>query len=243
MKIAICDDSKKDLEAIYQIVSKYYTNKKIKVTIDKFDNPRILLNNIFLDDKSKYDLFILDIIMQQNGVDVAKKIVKSYPNAVIIFQTSSPEFAVDAFRIHAFDYILKPLKISQIHECLDRANETIKNQKKTIFQIKSSDLSLVTIDTKDVLYIESNDRRLLFHLKNNNCISTTTLRTKFLESIPFDYKEENFLECHNSFLINMNYIKTIKNNEFIMIDDSSIPISKRLYKEAKDTYIKYLVGE
>lgn len=243
MKIAICDDSTKDLEYLEQLVTTYYKEKNIKLSIEKFTNPKILLNKLFLEGSNSYDVFILDIIMQQNGIEIAKRINKIYPHAIIIFQTSSPEFAVDAFGVRAFDYIMKPLNKLRVYECLDRVIEVIHNDKKTIFQIKSSDLSLVTIDIKNILYIESNDRRLLFHMVDHSIISTTTLRTKFLDSIPFDYNEENFIECHNSFLVNMNYIKTIKDNEFIMINNRNVPISKRMLKDAKKKYIEYLVGE
>ena len=243
MKIAICDDSKKDLEYLYQIVVNYYLEKRQKVTIEKFGNPKTLLNNLFLVGGNAYDVFILDIIMQENGIEIAKRINKIYPHALIIFQTGSPEFAVDAFRVRAFDYIMKPLDRTQVHECLDRLGEVLLNEKKTVFQVKTSDLSLVTIDIKNLLYIESNERRLLFHLSNAEIISTTTLRTKFLESIPFNFSEENFVECHNSFLVNMNHVKTIKDNEFVMSNDKTVPISKRLLKETKERYIKYLIGE
>ena len=141
------------------------------------------------------------------------------------------------------DNIAAVLEQGRVEEFFIQRGEVLLNEKKTVFQVKTSDLSLVTIDIKNLLYIESNERRLLFHLSNNEIISTTTLRTKFLESIPFNYSEENFVECHNSFLVNMNHVKTIKDNEFIMSNDKSVPISKRLLKETKERYIKYLIGE
>ena len=243
MKIAICDDSVKDLNYLETLVTSYFKEKSIKFSVEKFNNPKTLLNKLFLEGSSSYDVFILDIIMQQNGIEIAKRINKIYPHALIIFQTSSPEFAVDAFRVRAFDYIMKPLNKSQIFECLDRVNEVLNTEKKTVFQVKTSDLSLVTIDIKDILYVESSDRRLLFHMVDHSIISTTTLRTKFLDSIPFDYNEENFVVCHSSFLVNMNHIKTIKDSEFIMTNNRCVPISKRMLKDAKDKYIKYLIGE
>ena len=46
MKIAICDDSIKDLENLYQILLDYYKDKDFKVSIEKFNNPKILLNKL-----------------------------------------------------------------------------------------------------------------------------------------------------------------------------------------------------
>ena len=80
-------------------------------------------------------------------------------------------------------------------------------------------------------------------MKNKEIISSTMLRTKFLESIPFDYERLNFIECHNSFIVNMYYIASIQNSDFKLNNNELVPISKRLFKEAKEKYIKYLIGE
>ena len=53
----------------------------------------------------------------------------------------------------------------------------------------------------------------------------------------------SFLLCHNSFIVNMNKIKGIKDLEFIMENDELVPISKRMLKEVKEQYINYLVGD
>ena len=74
MKIAICDDSSKDLNNLYALLEEYFNEKNTKVFIDKFSNPKTLLNKLFLEGQEIYDIFILDIVMQQNGLDVAKRI-------------------------------------------------------------------------------------------------------------------------------------------------------------------------
>jgi DNA-binding LytR/AlgR family response regulator len=78
---------------------------------------------------------------------------------------------------------------------------------------------------------------------DGNIVSTTSLRTKFIESIPFDFEQEQFILCHNSFIVNMNQIKTIRDSEFIMFNNKSVPISRRLLKKVKEKYVQYLVGE
>lgn len=243
MKIAICDDSIKDLENLYQILLDYYKDKDFKVSIEKFNNPKILLNKLFLEGSETYDVFILDIVMQQNGIDVAKKINNIYPHATIIFQTSSVEYAIDAFKVRAMDYILKPLDKNQVFDCLDRLVEETSSNKRNVCQIKTSDLSLITLDIKEICFIESLNRRLIFHMVNGHNISSTSLRTKFLESIPFDFEAEQFVLCHNSYIVNMNQIKLIKESEFIMFNNQIVPISRRMIKEVKERYTKYLLGE
>ena len=59
MKIAICDDSKIDLQYVSNLVEEFFKSKQSTVKIDKFLNPRILLNKLTEDDNQLYDLFIL----------------------------------------------------------------------------------------------------------------------------------------------------------------------------------------
>ena len=79
MRIAICDDNKFDLQHVNMLVEQFFSKKKITVKIDRFANPRLLLEKLEQDDNLLYDLFILDVVMQQNGIIVAQKIIKSFP--------------------------------------------------------------------------------------------------------------------------------------------------------------------
>lgn len=242
MRVAICDDNKIDLHYVTLLIEEFFQKKNINVKIDKFTNPRLLLNKLSEDENLLYDLFILDVVMPQNGIVVAQKINKLFSDAVIIFQSTSRDFAVDAFRVRAFDYFLKPLNKIQVFETLNRLYETIAPSNKTVIQIKDSEFFLTSIVIQDINYIESFNRRLLFHLVDGRTVYSTTLRNKFLESMPFDLEANNFIACHASFVVNMNQVKSISSNAFIMFNDKSIPISKRAYKDIKKTYINYLVG-
>ena len=69
------------------------------------------------------------------------------------------------------------------------------------------------------------------------------MHSKFLEAIPFNYEKSNFINCHASYVVNMNYIKSINDKSFIMKNDDVIPISKSMLSQVKKTYINYLVGD
>ena len=85
---------------------------------------------------------------------------------------------------------------------------------------------------------------MIIHLANNTEIVTTSLRSKFLDSIPFDYEKYDFVNCHSSFLVNLNYVKAIKNDSsFILKTGQAIPISKRLNQTVRNKYANYLVGD
>ena len=58
--------------------------------------------------------------MQKNGIDVAKEIRNYCKDAIIVFTTSSKEFAIDAFEVNAYHYLLKPLNQKKVFECIDK---------------------------------------------------------------------------------------------------------------------------
>ena len=242
MRILICDDTQSDLDVTYKYVTEYYKKKNINVKIDCFTDCNIVLNLLNFIEDNQYDLYFLDVVMQHNGIYVASEIIKKVPNASIIFTTTSKEFAIDAFKVQAFDYILKPLDKTEFYDSIDRIMKKL-NIKKNTWSFKTNDLTLISINLEEIRYIESTNRRIDVHLCNDEIITSTTIRTKFLETIPFNLAENSFLLCHNSFIVNMNKIKGIKDVEFIMDNGETVPISKRMLKEVKEQYINYLVGD
>ena len=242
MRILICDDTQSDLDVTYKYVTEYYKKKNINVKIDCFTDCNIVLNLLNFIEENQYDLYFLDVVMQHNGIYVASEIIKKVPNASIIFTTTSKEYAIDAFKVQAFDYILKPLDKAEFYDSIDRIMKKL-NIKKNTWSFKTNDLTLISINLEDIRYIESTNRRIDVHLCNDKIITSTTIRTKFLETIPFNLSENSFLLCHNSFIVNMNKIKGVKDVEFIMDNGEIVPISKRMLKEVKEQYINYLVGD
>ncbi len=243
MKIAICDDTSYDLKNLEAVINEYSKVQNIPFELDSYNDPNILVNRISYFDSNEYSLLFLDICMHENGIKIAEKIRKYNTSCFIVFVTSSKDYAVDAFKVRAYDYILKPFDKNEIFSVLDKILETINNAPKTNFKLKTIDHNIVNVDIKNVAYIESSDRRMVFHLMDKSVLTTTSLRAKFIDSIPFEYEKFNFILSHTSYIVNMNAIKLINDYEFLLKNGDSVPVSKRLFTTVKDKYIKYLIGE
>jgi DNA-binding LytR/AlgR family response regulator len=243
MRIAICDDTEQDLKNLYNLISLYSKQNNFPITIDTYNDSNVLLNHITYFKENEYVLFFLDIIMQDNGINVASQIRQNYPDVPIIFTTSSKEYAIDAFKVRAYDYILKPVAKNELFECLDKLTKTIKSNQKSAFSIKIEDLSYVTININEICFIEQKDRRIVYHMNNNKVYVSTSIRGKFIDEIPFEFTNYNFINCHHSFVVNMNQIVSIDDYSFTMKNGDNIPISKRTLKAVRDEYVKYLLGD
>lgn len=242
MKFTICDDTIKDLNELDKILQSYVKTNNTAITIEKYSNPHELIENVSLNPLD-YHIFFLDIVMPINGIDTAKKIKELREDAIIIYTTTSKEFAVDAFGVRAYDYLMKPLEQEQVFNCITRLLNELKFSQKAFCKIKSNDLTITSINIKEIMYIESINRRIKIYLKNGDVITSTTLHSKFLESIPFEYEKYGFINCHASYVVNMHEVKGITDKFFVMKNEEKIPISKSMLSIVKKTYINFLVGD
>ena len=243
MKIALCDDTLEDLEELGNIISEFSTIEGLSLEVDSYTDASKLLHKIEFENNKEYDILFLDICMPQNGIRVAEKIRSLNDSCTIVFVTTSRDYAIDAFKVRAFNYILKPYLKTEIFDTLKRLILANNKDLKQNFKFKTREHTIVNVDIKSITYIESWDRRLIIHFADRSQITSTSIRTKFIESIPFDYEKHSFVLCHSSYIVNMDMIKLIDDYEFFLKNGDTVPISKRLFTSVKDKYIKYLIGD
>ena len=244
MRICICDDEQQELVRTTNLMKDFLNKQNINYELDTFDNAKVLINklDLFYED-TNYDIYLLDIIMQVEGIEVAKKIREKDEDAIIVFITTSKDYAIEAFGVRATDYLLKPIEENEFNTKMSNVLKLLQNKVKTTFAFKSQDHTVISVSIENVVYIESINRRMLIHLDTFEEIYSPVLRTRFHESVPFDFKKHNFVHCHSSYIVNLNQIKNIEKNGFITKTDEFVPISKHYYQDVKKRYIDYLTGE
>ena len=222
---------------------KYFLNeeKEIKL-IAEFDNPLDTLN--FLENNTA-DVIFLDINMpDMNGISLGKIITKMYPDMKIIFITAYKDYAVDAFEIKAFDYLLKPYSESRIKNLL-KSLINIKNEKTIL--IKNNNLKKITVNIgerlyvislNDIDYIEASEKETLIFSNQKKYVSKIKI-SKWEEML----KENNFYRCHRSFIVNLDKITEIEqwfNSSWILKIKNyttAIPVSRNNIKELKELFL------
>lgn len=91
---------------------------------------------------------------------------------------------------------------------------------------------------KDITFIESIRRQILIHTTEG--IITSYLK---LDEVEMKLKDKRFLRCHKSFLINMNYIKSVEDYLFLLTNNTEVPIKKRTFSSIKKNYYTYIVDK
>lgn len=242
MKIIICDDSIEDLLEIEKILLKYKRqHPEQDFVLEKFSNPSKLYHNIL--EGKMADIYILDMLMpEQTGIDLGGQIRKFGNGNVIIYITSSDDFALDAYEVHAVRYLLKPIDENKLFEALDYALSYTMIKQEPMYMVKTKD-GLVQTPYSRIEYIENVYRKLEVHLIDGKVLKSLFIRSSFEETVHEIVEKKNFLQIHKSFIVNLAYAKRLTIDNIIMESGKQLPISKARAAEVKRKYLLFVSGK
>lgn len=232
MKIVICDDNEKDRNTIFNFINHYLETKSYDACDDivMYDKAESLLKN----NKYNFDLIFLDIYMDKiNGVDCAKKLRESGFEGSIVFTTTSEEFALDAFKVRASDYLVKPYQFEQFSATMDIVIGRLAAQLKQIEV--NSNYEKRTVYLRDIYYIETIGRNTVIYTKDESFKTIRTLQN-FTDIL---CSEKNFYRCHRCCIVNFNHIIKCNEDHFEFENGAKIFFKTRNKAETKNAYYNY----
>ena len=166
------------------------------------------------------DLVFLDIQMPGgNGFEVLKNL-KPEVQPVIVFVTAYDEYALEAFEVHALDYLLKPFTDDRFFQALDRAREQLKHQTRPRYnalhdsaqailpldgrlKIRSSG-KVMLLEMDEVIYFEGFDYYIKVHTATRFYLVRESLK-QLLTRLP-----KRYVRIHKSSIINLSHLKSLE---------------------------------
>lgn len=231
MRIAICDDFIDDAIKLSNMIEEIFKEKRINIIITLFDSGEKLLENI---KKNNYDIYFLDIYLDKmDGIELGYKIVKKDINSVIIYTTNSKDHMADSYSVGALHYLVKPFDKDSLNEALNRCLRIIRHFDSYIELLTNRKKKKILL--YKIKYIESQNRYCFIYTEDNKY--KVYLRLEQLEKMLI---QDNFLRCHRSYIINLDYISDINNSDFVLNDGTLIPLKRDHKKVFKTYYEDYL---
>ena len=235
IRIAVCDDTSEYLQQTVSLLEQWSAQKEVAVKIDTFDNGDSLLSSLA---HQSYDLILLDIIMPMfSGIDACAEIRKENKQTKIVFLSVSPEFGVDAFRVKANGYLLKPLEQAAFYSVLEE--QLLDTPEDSGFLIAKSASMLRKVPLDNVCYVEAQNKRVLVYTIDGNALTITTP----LRLLSQQLELPRFFQCHRSYIVNMDHIRSFSKNELTLPNGQTIPVSRNCAKELHDAYFAFLFGK
>lgn len=226
MDTIIVDDEQKAIDLLEFHLTNYFDHYKL---IANYTNAQEALEGILT---LKPDVVFLDINMPSgSGLELLRKI--NHLNCKIVFLTAHSEYALDAIKNNAFDYLLKPINVDE----LNRVDIKLRNWKNSQVAILSKKIKIQI--SNQVFLFEPNDIIFARSEGNYTTIYSTTqdpiILSKNLKKIHESYfSEMPFFRSHQSYIINLNHVTHFSNYDITLTNNHKAHLASNKYKELSE---------
>lgn len=239
LKIAICDDQPKELEIIKEYITEYLGTHALEAEVKVFSHPGQLLTAI---ETEGFHLYLLDIIMPMvSGLELGQSIRRISREAQIVYITTEPGYALDAYAVNPLHYLIKPVEKQALFSALELAFAKVDFGKEITVTVKSRE-GLRTLFAGQIACCEYKNHVARYTLIGGEQVETTTLAGSFAEHIAPLLRDARFLSPHVSFALNMSRVEKLAREGFYLREGGFVPVSARQYTAVRNAYLCYRLG-
>lgn len=233
MKAIFCDDDLYFMDMIVNAAEKVFSELGVELETTEYVNSEQLLYDLS-ETQADADVVFLDIDMPGiSGFDIAEKIKEIETDVNLIFVSGIDDLVYESFRYAPF-WFLRKSDIGMMHEVAAKLIQ-YRGSLKRKYRIECrGEVSYISVN--DIAYIESRRHYITVHMIDKDII---TFRGKISDAEK-QLEKDQFIRCHQSYLVNCRYIKKIIKDTIVMSSDVEIPVSRGRSKPAKMQYLDYL---
>ncbi len=243
LTIALCDDDVTHVMLIREYINRYIQGLAIKedISIIEAYSGEELLN---ITAGKNIDILFIDIGMKGlNGIEAGRRFREYNRDTIIVFITGYKGYALEAFELESLQYIVKPINIEAFNKLIEkilcrlRERDAYAEQEKSL-TIKTR-FQLHQIRYQDIYYLEKKRKKVQADTKCGTYEFTDTL-----QEITQRLQGSTFVRCHHGFVVNINKILHVIDDEIILRDiKKTIPISRKYKGDVIDALSKRLFDE
>lgn len=217
MIIGICEDNAAERNLLATMVRECFTHRDITAEIHVYENGEALMGDA---KKYYFSILFMDIYLPgESGMDVALKLRKFGSKAAIVFTTSTTDFLAESYSVWAVHYLIKPISKEGVDEAATRASAVLQGTEAVLEIMVAYHREFIPLS--DIQFIEAQGRTCVIHTRTGNYTTYTSI-TKLVSALA----DVRFVNCHRSYIINLDDIMTFQNGRVALQDGSMIPIRR-----------------
>lgn len=233
MNIAVCDDVREHRERLLGLLAPYTEANSLQV--HEFSRGEDLL--AAFTEAGRWDIVFLDIEMDgMTGIDTARKLKKLQRDVIIIFITSHVSYVSDAFRLDAFQFLVKPVQEEDFRKDFSQALRLWQARHRQ-YVVKRRDASF-TLEYRQILYLEAYNRHLSIHTADGCFECVGKLQDEQAKLRPY-----GFTRCHQGYVVNLAHVKSIGRDCVFLDTGAEVPVSRRLHTALMTEFNLYIAGK
>ena len=236
VRVIVVDDERKSRESLVVLLKDFCPGVHVLGAVGT------VADGVKMIEENDPDIIFLDIQMNsETGFDLLRKTIPA--SFEVIFTTAHSEYAIEAIKFSALDYLLKPIDIqelqlavnkyrkktsnSKLSQRLETLIDNFKSTKSESFKMAlSTSDGLIFVNLSEIIYLEAEGSYTMFYMKTGD----KHLVTKNLKEYENLLISKNFFRIHNSFVINLNEVVKYVRGEggyVIMKNGKKLDVSKR----------------
>lgn len=238
MHLILCDDDNVFLDKLEIRIRGMCQKHGIAVEMERYDSSKKMLEG--LKDLDTVPVFLIDIDMPEvNGFEVASFLKKWNRECCIGFVSNKDELVFQAFAYHPFFFIRK----THLDEELEP--QLLELQKKMGVKVPKIELQTgrqtveVALDT--IWFVESEKNYLLFYREKDERGDAVRARMKIAEAEK-ELEPHGFVRTHKGYLVNMNYVYRLRENEILLLNGKHVPVSRSYLNQVRMKIMGAVMG-
>ncbi len=235
-RVALCDDEAKHLDKLKDMLDTYQEQRpNCELAIACFGSAKDLLCRV-REQNYEPDLMLLDIYLQEEfGIEAAGELRSMGNKSQIVFITSSPEHALEAYRVQAAQYLVKPVGEEELFQTLDNLlNESRKERKRYLMLRTEGRVVRVAVD--GIVFCEAQGKSQKMHLTDGEELLLHMTMTEIFGLLS-DYPE--FVKVGASYIVNLEHVVSLNARELVMETEANIHLPRGSYQPLRERYFSY----
>ncbi len=228
--IAVCDDEKCISEKIGKMAKDFFRKKNMDISVMQYSSGEDLLGS-----GKGMDITFLDIGMQgMDGIETARRLRAHGYKGFLVFITVLGEMVFQSFEVQPFDYLVKPVQEEKFEKTMERLFRSMQDKEKGHLLVQKGYESNI-ISFQEIICCEVIDRKVYLYLQSGEAIGYYDRIANLEKKL-----DRRFFRCHRSYLINLGYLKSYRDNTAYMADGKEIPVSRLRSREFSNVILQYM---
>ncbi len=228
IRVAICDDNDADRNFLKDALREYSKGQNNLFYVEEFESGEELLNA----KDCRFVLIFLDIYMQGvNGMEVAKELRQRGSKSMIVFCSSSKEYAVESYEVDALYYLMKDYDKDALFQVLDRFFR--KYPVGRSIEVKAGRNRMI-VAMQDILYVEASNKKCIIHTIKGD-IEASVSMSELAETLTLP----EFVRPIRYAIVSLKEVIAVPTDVMRLSNGVVIPISRGERQNMKKAFAEY----